>query len=135
MQVELFNCKSGECTAFSLISSAAWEECVELQVTPKDIWLKNSSTIIVPYDRIEILVHEEGVPIGGCILMEDDYDPHVGKCACIGYTYVFPLYRNKGVARKLMREAIKYTRDKGLTVLKYSHRICDWKYEILYIKV
>lgn len=135
MNIKLFNHAINEPSLFYMIGANAWDECEELQVTPKDQWLSNSVNSIMQYNRVEVLAHTDGRAAGGCILMEDRGDPHVGDCTCIGYQYVFPEFRNKGVSRLLMREALRYTRDKGYSILKYSHRLKPWRYEIIYIKV
>lgn len=135
MNIQLFHHKAREPSLFYSVGAKAWDECSELQEVPKEEWLVKSLKIVESYDRVEVLAHEDGVSAGGCILVVDEYDPHVQVCGCIAYCYVEPSYRGKGVAKLLMQEALKFTSDKGLTILKYSRRLKPYRYEIIYKKV
>lgn len=113
---------------------SAWDECVELQCSDKYGWVSHTMRCISNTNRVEVAARIEGNVVGGLVLCAD-YDQHVGHCMSVLFHYVQPAYRNVGIARQLLKMALEETRRRGLPVLAYSHRICDWKYQIIYKKV
>lgn len=122
----------GEHTLFSVFSGRAWDECKELQLAPKLEWENRLISTIIGYPRIEVTVYDEDGWLGGCVLVHETDDPHVGECLSVLCQYVFPEYRNRGVSRLLLRAARLIARREGLNVLAYSHRVKDYVYQTTY---
>lgn len=126
--------RSEEPTLFTMLSGVAWEECKELQHTDKKHWEDMGIGSILPYDRLEIGVYEDDALLGGCILMLDEHDPHIGECMCVAWMYIIPEHRGK-IGATLLRKAREYTRKAGYSLLKFSKRERPYKYSITYVKV
>jgi len=112
----------------------AWDEFIELQCTPKSIWVGSAVATAQAYDRTAVVVFQDGVLAGGVILVPDN-DTHVGKCLSVHFQYVLPEYRNLGISYKLMRQAMRIAKREEYPVLAYSHRIRDWEYKTIYRRV
>lgn len=112
----------------------AWEECVELQTQPKDVWIGYAALAVQDIDRKEVLLFKDSRLIGGLVLAHD-FDVHVGKCLSVLWQYVLPEYRNSGASMRLMRYAVQCARDYSYSVLAYTHRVGNWRYETIYRKV
>lgn len=114
----------------------AWHEFIELQTTSQDEWVGRSLLSMQGLDRYEIGVfRSDGIPIAAMIVGYDFWDAHVGPCMSVFAQYVLPDYRNRGISLKLMREAIRITRDSEYNTLAYTHRKGDWRYETIYRRV
>lgn len=114
-----------------MMFSKAWDECIELQCTPKDRWVQTCLYDLSLIDRVEVAVWVDGKAIGGLILAPD-YDIHVGKCISVLAQYVLPEYRNTGISGKCMRKALSIAREGNYPVLAFTHRVSDWKYNTIY---
>ena len=132
MRVDVLHKSKDEPSLIPLFTTPAYDECIELQVQPKDIWLSKVITGVMSYDRIEITVADSGAYVGGCILVRETHDMHVGECLTVLTQYVVPEYRNKGVSRLLMREARIAAHNIGAKVLAYSHRVKPYVYQTIY---
>ena len=110
----------------------AWDECVELQVTPRDEWVGRTLLSLQGLDRYEIAIHDRGYMLGALILAADPWDVHVGPCMSVFANYVLPEFRNKGIAMWCMREALRITREANINVLAFTHRKGPWRYETIY---
>jgi len=49
--------------------------------------------------------------------------------------YVLPDYRNRSISLLCMREAIRIAKANGYSVLAYTHRLGDWRYETIYKRI
>ena len=112
----------------------AWEECVELQAQPQELWVGKSLAALTDLDRYEVGIYSGDAFIGGLVVGLDD-EVHVGPCMTVFSQYVVPEHRNKGVAVLCMRTAIRLTKQEGMPYLAYTHRVGDWRYETLYRRV
>lgn len=112
----------------------AWDECIELQVQPKDAFVGNSLLMLQSCTRWEIAMWHRGEAVGGLVLAIDN-DVHVGECMSVFAQYVLPEYRNKNIASRCMREAIRITKLTKLRVLAYTHRVGDWTYKTTYRRI
>lgn len=110
----------------------AWDECVELQVTPKDDWVRMALHSLSELDRYEVHAFADGKIVGGLVLAADPWDVHVGPCVSVFAQYVMPEWRNKGASPRMMREAIRVARDCGAQVLAFTHRVGPWRYQTIY---
>ena len=119
--VELFEC--------------AWDECVELQVQDKSMWLGKALVAMHSIERYEIAVVHGTRVVGAVVLAADPWDAHVGPCMSVFAQYVLPQYRNTGVSNALMREAFLIARESGAGVLAYTHRKAPWRYETIYRRI
>ena len=89
---------------------------------------------VVDEDRIEILVVEDGLPIGFCALAED-HDIHVGRCLTVMWDYVVPSHRGGTVGQRMLRVAMQRARQYGFAVLSYTHRTGPGVYRVKYIRL
>ena len=112
--------------------SRAWDECAELQCTPKQDWIGRNLLSLQALDRYEIAIVRQGEFIGGLILAEDFWDVHVGPCMSVFAQYVLPEYRNTGVSAACMRAALRIARKAGAPTLAFTHRKGPWRYETVY---
>lgn len=119
--VELFEC--------------AWGECIELQVQDKATWLGQVLVAMGSIERYEIAVVHKDRVVGAVVLAADPWDAHVGTCFSVFAQYVLPQYRNVGISRKLMREALLIARRGGAGVLAFTHRKAPWRYETIYRRI
>lgn len=115
--------------------TSAWDECVELQVTPKQEWIGRSLLALQSMDRHEILMFHGSRNTGGLVLAHDPWDVHVGPCLSVFAQYVHPEYRNAGVSPMLMREAVRIAKRGGYGVMAFTHRKGAWCYETLYRRI
>lgn len=113
----------------------AWGEFVELRTQPQDKWLGQALLALQALPRFEIAVASDSTIVGGMILGMNPWDAHVGPCCAVWTQYVLPEFRNIGISRYLMREAMRVAHSLDAPVLSYSHRVADWKYETIYRKV
>ena len=114
----------------------AWHEFIELQTSTEDEWVGRSLLMLQGLDRYELgIFRPDGLVIAAAIVAYDDWDAHVGPCMSVFAQYVLPDYRNRGISLKLMREAIRITRDSEYNTLAYTHRKGDWRYETIYRRV
>ena len=115
-----------------LLFYRAWDEFLELQVLDKETWVANtlSRLSLLPW-RFEIGMHNGDQAVGGIILGPDE-DIHVGPCLSVYAQYVLPEYRNRGTSLRCMRLAEQAAITYGYTVLAYTHRVRDWRYETIY---
>ena len=110
----------------------AWHEFPELKVQDEHVWLSNSLYTMSELDRFEIAITAGDRTIGAAIVADDPWDPHVGPCMSVFAQYVMPEYRNRGVSRLIMREALTLAREYNAGVLAYTHRLGPWKYATIY---
>ena len=110
----------------------AWDECIELQVNPKDVWVGRSLLSLQGLARWEIGVLHEGEVVGGLVVANDGWDVHCGNCMSVFAQYVMPAYRLRGVSPRLMREALSIARAEQAKTLAYTHRKGPWRYETMY---
>ncbi len=115
--------------------SRAWDECVELQASPRDAWIGRSLQLLQGLARHEIGVHDQTKIVGGIVLAQDPWDVHVGPCLSVFAQYVLPEFRHKGVSARLMREALRIARLDGAKTLAFTHRKGPWRYETLYRRI
>jgi len=113
----------------------AWDECIELQEQPKQVWVGTALAALAELPRYEIFVVQDQRIVGALVLAHDSWDVHVGPCMSVFTQYVLPEYRNSGVSLTLMRAAIRITRSTGTAVLAYTHRTAPWRYETIYRRV
>lgn len=113
----------------------AWDECIELQVTPKGEWIGRALLSLQELGRYEIGVRQGTTVIGGLVLADDPWDVHVGPCMSVFAQYVLPEYRLQGVSVMLMRAALSVSRDAGAPVLAFTHRAGPWVYRTVYHKL
>lgn len=110
----------------------AWEELIEGHLTEKSTWVSKNTEYIESMNRVEIYVHSGGILQGCLILNEVEQDFHVGVCASVFSQFVHPDYRECGVSLRMMREAISISREAGHKMFSYSHRVGDYRYEVVY---
>lgn len=125
----------GSPEVFSKAFSTAWDECIELQCNPKAEWMGIAISSLQEHPRVFIGVLGDTELLGGLYLLREENDPHVGACMSIAFQYVLPEYRNLGVSRRLITRALQLTRKNNCSVLAYTHRKGDWKYETVYRRV
>ena len=113
----------------------AWDECTELQVTPKHAWVGRALLALQGLDRFEIAAFNGEQVVGGIVIAPDPWDVHVGPCMSVFAQYVFPEFRQQGVSARLMRAAIRVAKESGAEVLAFTHRKGPWRYETIYRKV
>lgn len=113
----------------------AWDECVELQVTPKQEWIGRALLSLQALDRYEVGVACNGEIVGGLVLAHDPWDAHVGPCISVFAQYVLPEFRLQGVSQKLMRAALAIARNSGAGVLAFTHRKGPWCYQTKYRRI
>lgn len=114
--------------------SRSWDECVELQEQPKEIWIGQSLIAFQQMKRWE-LAFFIAQNFAGAIILAHDMDCHVGKCMSVCSQYVKPEYRNLGISQKLMRAGIRIARSEGARVLAFTHRQGPWRYSTIYHKL
>lgn len=113
--------------------STAWDECIELQCTPKEDWIANAFLNIQEEPRTDVVVFNDvGEVVGGLLVREEHFDPHVTSCLSVIWQYVLPEYRNKKVSTTLMRYVKDLAKQKGFRVISFTHRKGDWCYETIY---
>ena len=113
----------------------AWDECVELQVTPKQEWVGRALIALQGLERFEIGVQVRGNVVGGICLARDPWDVHVGPCMSVFAQYVLPEFRLQGVSARMMREAVRIAKQSGAPVLAFTHRKGPWRYETIYRRI
>lgn len=113
----------------------AWDECIELQQSPKDEWVGRSILTMQELYRYELGAIVDGQTVGGMVLALDPWDPHVGDCMSIFTQYVLPEFRNKRISAKFMRKAIEIAKTDGMHTLAYTHRKGPWRYETIYKRI
>lgn len=113
----------------------AWDECAELQVQEKHVWLGQAVYSLSQLDRYEIVVAHGDHVVGAVVLAGDPWDAHVGPCMSVFSQYVLPEYRNNGVSLRLMRECIRIARENDAGVLAYTHRTAPWRYSTTYRRI
>ena len=111
---------------------AAWDECVELRCTPFPVWHENYRRTWEGVDRYCLDAYDGECLVARAIVVKDR-DIHVGECFAVHTQYVLPAYRNRGIARRFLRSAMRITSLHGASVLAYSHRQRSWCYTIEYI--
>lgn len=113
----------------------AWDECVELQCTSKDLWAGRTLIALEQLERYEIIAHSEhGIQLGGLVVARE-IDVHVGDCMSVIAQYVMPEHRLFGISPRLMRAAIRIAREVGAPTLAYTHRKGPWRYETTYRRI
>lgn len=112
----------------------AWEEFVELQSQPKEVYVANVIEYLQSLNRIEIYSYMHGSPIGAAVLTTE-IDYHVGKCVSVVTQYVLPRYRGSGFSFEIMRRARKECKAQGIGMLAWSHRVKDFEYKTVYRSV
>lgn len=125
----------GEAVQNLELFSRAWDECVELQQSPKQEWIGRSLLSLQQLDRYEIAAVQGSDVVGAVLLAEDKWDVHVGPCVSVFSQYVLPEYRERGISSKLMREAIKLARAIGVSTLAFTHRKAPWVYTTRYWRI
>lgn len=126
--------EEGEPFDAPLLLRQAWAEFPELRYTSEQEFRHRVRASIRELDRWELLVLAEGVPVAIAVLALDD-DLHVGPCVTVQWQYILPDYRGLGITKTFMRVARNVTRQLGLTVLAFSHRLGDGQYKISYRRV
>lgn len=85
-------------------------------------------------DRVEITVTDPDGALVGFAVVVDEEDPHVGPCLGVQWRYVSPSSRGPvGVA--LQRGIIKLARMVHYSVVAYTKRLGEGRYEINYLKL
>jgi hypothetical protein len=125
---------AGEPVQSVALFESAWDECVELQCTPKEDWVGHTLSRLKQIDRIEVGVFSAGELVGAVLLAEDT-DWHVGRCLTVVTQYVLPHARHSGVSFACMRYTMILARELGYSTIAFSHRKGDWRYEIIYKRV
>ena len=116
--------------------SAAWDECIELQCSPKAEWIGHATVGVQYFPRTDIVIFgDDGEIMGGVIVASEDSDPHVRDCLAVLFQYVLPEHRNKGVSFKIMRYLRTLARARGHKTIAYTHRTGDWRYETIYKRI
>lgn len=115
--------------------SKAWDECIELQSNPRDVWVGRSLLGLQGMARWELGAICDGTVVGGIVLAHVAWDAHVGDCIGVFAQYVLPEYRLKGVSPRLMREALRIAKHAGANTLSYTHRKGPWRYETIYRRI
>lgn len=138
MTLQLITCEKLQyqsCTNPHLYSKA-WEECIELQVMDKQAWCQHYTGILESVNRWEIGLWDthNHFAVGGLVLAHDS-DIHVGRCMSVISQYVLPDYRNRSISLLCMLEAIHIAKANGYSVLAYTHRLGDWRYETIYKRI
>lgn len=113
----------------------AWDECVELQTSPKDEWVGRSLLTLQQIERYEIILLRGSHEVGGLVLAHDPWDAHVGPCMSVFAQYVLPEHRNTGVSALCMRASLRIAKDAGAPVLAFTHRKGPWRYETIYRRI
>lgn len=111
-----------------------WEECVELQMQPKSLWIGQSLIAMSQTSRWE-LVFFIAQNFAGSIILAHDHDCHVGPCISVLAQYVRPEYRNQGISQRMMRESLRIARSEQASVLAFTHRQGPWCYSTVYHKL
>lgn len=114
---------------------AAWDECIELQSTPKDLWVGRVLLHLGAMPRYELAVLGDSGVLGGLVLVLDDSDVHVGACASVHALYVHTASRGTGVVPMLMREVMRLCKLHEVPILAYTHRVGPWKYSTIYKRI
>lgn len=122
----------GEAVQNLSMFARAWDECVELQSNPREVWIGHSLVNLQNLARWEIGVFDDDKIMGGILLAEMPWDAHVGPCLAVFAQYVLPEYRLRGVSPRLMRESIRIARKAGAPTLSFTHRKGPWRYDTLY---
>jgi len=71
----------------------------------------------------DVYVHDDDGALMGVAHLGELFDIHVGPCAVVMAMYVWPEYRDRGVAKIILRELKRAARRAGLRWCGYSH----WK--------
>jgi len=132
LRLETYQRLSGEPVQNISMFERAWDECVELQVQSKEVWIGQVLIAIQSLDRCEIGVFAGSTTVGGMVVASDPWDSHVGPCMSVVTQYVLPEYRNSGVSRQFMRKALDIAKTSGARVLAFTHRKAPWRYETIY---
>ena len=112
----------------------AWDECVELQCSAKELWVGRVLGTLSALSRFELGIFD-GTRAVGAAVIAPDHDVHVGPCMSVLAQYVMPEYRNKFISLRLMRACLALTNKSAFNVLAYTHRLGPWKYSTTYRKV
>lgn len=127
---------AGEVTVTQELAEAAAHEFLELQVLDIQAFVKRYLRIVESYSRVESLAYTpQGRLVGGCVLVVDPDEIHVGRCLTVVFNFVLPEYRGSGVVQKFYREAYRVARWLDCPIIARTRRIGDWKYETHYKRV
>lgn len=130
-----FHRRAGEPVQNLDMFSRAWDECVELQVTPKEEWIGRALLSLQSLERYEVAVIAHSEVVGGLIIAHDPWDAHVGPCISVFSQYVMPEFRHTGVSNRCMREAVRIAKQSGAKVLAFTHRKGPWRYCTIYRRI
>lgn len=112
----------------------SWDECVELQCTPRELWTGRTLLALGQNERYEIAALHGQEIVGGLVLLRE-IDVHVGDCMSVVAQYVLPEYRLQGISPRLMRGAIRIAREAGAPTIAFTHRKGPWRYETIYRRI
>ena len=111
-----------------------------VHATPEFTWYRSRlnaeyeiAQSIVPYPRWEIVVEDAGTVLAAMVL-QHEYDPHVGECCTVQWAFILPEHRGLLGAR-MQRAAVRVARANGYNVLSYAKRVQEGVYEIRYRKL
>lgn len=127
--------RAGEPVQSLDLFTRAWDECEELQVTTKNVWVGRALLALQDLDRYEVIMLGERSEIGGLVLAVDPWDVHVGPCVSVFANYVLPEHRGTQVGAACMRAAIRIAKQIRMPVLAYTHRKGPWRYETIYRRI
>lgn len=109
----------------------AWDECIELQCNPKDVWVGRALLSLADQHRWELIAFDGAECLGGIVVVQE-LDIHVGQCLSVVAQYVLPEHRLTGVSPQLMRGAMRIAREAGAPTFAFTHRKGPWRYETIY---
>jgi GNAT superfamily N-acetyltransferase len=135
IQQVIFHRQPGEPVQNLALFERAWDECIELQVSPKEVWVGRSLIALSALERFEVAAVHGSEVVGAIVLARDPWDVHVGPCMSVFAQYVLPEYRNAGVSPRMMREALRIARDSRVDVLAFTHRKAPWRYQTIYRRI
>jgi len=135
MNIELHNRTEGELGRVAVLALPAVLEFPELRQS-KDYRedVHRVVTSLSEFDRTEIVCTDNGVVVGGAVIVLDD-DQHVGPCLSLQWQYVLPAYRNKRLGRYFVRELLRQAGWAGIKNVCYTHRTGVGKYTLTYREV
>lgn len=81
--------------------------------------------------RAEITARDPSGRLVGFVSLVDDDDSHVGELLGVQWFYVLPEHRGD-VGRKLLKAIQQTAKASGYSVMAYTHRLAEGRYEINY---
>lgn len=132
MNLSLYVLDAGQDTYMRPFAEAVTQEFPEYRwVTDRAASIERFVNAIEANERVELVYKDAGQPVAGAVLVAEE-DVHVGPCLTVQGLYVMPAYRAAGLAAELLQQAEQLARSLGLSVLSYTRRIGDVRYENVY---